>query len=292
MSCDDVLERVAGLLDGGLAPSDRAAVLAHLETCAECRGLHAALAAAENAPEDPRLSQAILARTSGGACESARRNLPARLDGELDVVEAELVSGHLRSCPDCAGLARALERVQEDLPLLATADPGPRFVEQVLARTSRRVRRQPLEARIAAAISRWLERPRIAWEGAFVATVVLVMPVLAPGAPLADLPSQALDRVRESSAMHDVSLVPLRGAVGEVESTLVARMRTAWAATGAAVAHDSMAAASNVARNCATAWEGIRRSLGTFPDAAASGKTDGAAADDDRAPDATQEKKR
>jgi len=59
VSCDAFLERVAALLDGRLTPFDREELLEHLDICAECRGLHAALAAAGDAPEDPDLSEAI-----------------------------------------------------------------------------------------------------------------------------------------------------------------------------------------------------------------------------------------
>jgi len=64
-----------------------------------------------------------------------------------------------------------------------------------------------------------------------VATVVLVIPVLAPGAPLADLPGRALERVRESSAAHGAALEPVRGRLDELGSTLLAGASAAWTAT-------------------------------------------------------------
>ena len=66
MSCGFLFDRGAGLLDGSLAPSDRAEARVHLEGCAECRALLAAL----EASADPGLADSILARTSGGACEA------------------------------------------------------------------------------------------------------------------------------------------------------------------------------------------------------------------------------
>ena len=289
MICDSFLERVAGLLDGGLTRSGREEVWRHLEDCADCRGLYAALAAAGDVPEDPGLAGAILARTSGAACGSARSRLCAWVDGELDAFDADLVDAHLRRCPECGGLARPLERLREELPRLAAIDPGPSFVETVLSRTSRRPRRVPLGARWASVLSRLLARPRVAWEGAFVATVVLVAPVLAPRSPLADLPSRGLDLVRHRSPEQRRALGQLRGAVNDLEATLVGGARGAWARTGASVVEESIAMASGFARQSTDTWETIRQRFGTFPGFAASGQKSGAR---DREPDAAQERKR
>lgn len=292
MICDAFLERVAALLDGGLTRSDREEVLGHLEDCADCRGLVAALAAAGEAPVDAGLCEAILARTSGAACGSARSRLCAWLDGELDGVETDLVDGHLGRCGECAGLARALERIQAELPRLAAIDPGPRFVERVLSRTSRRRPPEPLHARVASAVARLLDRRRIAWEGAFVATLALVTPVLPPRSPLAELPGRALDLVRESSPQSSRALGQLRGTVNDLEATLVSGARGAWATTAADVVEDSIAVSSALARRSRNAWEAIRRRLGTFPDSGASGQMSGGTEADDREPDAAQERKR
>src|SRR5690242_18078032 len=108
MSCEFLFDRAAGLLDGSLAPSDRDAARLHLEECAECWALLAALEAAA----DPELSDAILERTSGVACESARARLCDRIDEALGPVDAELVDGHLSHCSECGALARALRALE------------------------------------------------------------------------------------------------------------------------------------------------------------------------------------
>ncbi len=291
MSCDSFFQRVAELLDGSLTRSDREEVSRHLEDCADCRGLCAALAAAGDAPEDPGLAQAILARTTGAACPGARSRLCAWVDGELDAFDADLVEGHLRRCPECGDLARALERMQEELPRLAASDPGPRFVETVLSRTSRRPRRMPLRARGASVLSWLLDRPRVAWEGAFVATLVLAAPVLASRPPLADLMSRALDLVQHQAPERRRALGQLRGTVNDLEAILVVSARGTWARTGAAVVEDSTALASGLARQTTNSWETIRRRFGTFPGSAASGQKSGGTGPSDREPDAAQEKK-
>jgi len=278
MICDSFLERVDALLDGGLAGPEREETLGHLALCPDCRGLFAALVAVGHTSEDPGLADAILARTSGAACDSTRSQLCARVDGELDAFDADLVDRHLGRCAECASLARALERVREDLPTLAAIDPGPRFVDEVLARTSLRPRRMPLGARLATVLSRLLDRPRVAWEGAFVATLVLFAPGLPPRSPLGDLPRQALGQ--------------LRGTVNDVEATLVGGARDAWATTGAVVVGDSVAMASGLAEGSTDTWDKIRQRFGTFTGSVASGQKRGEAGTSDREPDAAQEKRR
>ncbi len=40
MACDDLQERLTGLIDGELSPDEEARVRAHLDECASCRALH------------------------------------------------------------------------------------------------------------------------------------------------------------------------------------------------------------------------------------------------------------
>jgi len=239
MNCDAVVGRIDALLAGTLALPEHEQALTHLRGCADCRGLVAALAAAGPADEDPGLSAAIVARTSGPACARARRQLCARLDGELEGLDLELVERHVDRCVECAGLARALERLAVELPRLATLDPGPWFVQGVLARTSRR----PRPAR-ATRIARLLARPRFALEAAFLATMLLAWPALTFGL------APGRDRA---------PLAGLRGTVGDVERGA----RQAWTASGAA--------AAGLARRSAEAVDSIRVGLGTFSASAASG---------------------
>jgi hypothetical protein len=104
---------------------------------------------------------------------------------------------------------------------LAAVDPGPGFVEAVLARTSLRPRRAPLGARWAAAVSQLLDRPRIALEGAFVAAAFIGLPLAASPEPIAMAPNYAIAEAR--------------GAVCDLEAAVQIRTRSAWATTQAFV---------------------------------------------------------
>lgn len=265
MNCESLLDRATGWLDGSLEGPARAEVDRHLETCSDCRDLLAALAAAPS--EDPGLADAILARTSGSACGSARARLCARLDGELDAIDAGLVDGHLRHCPECEGLARVLRRMEADLPLLAAADPGPGFVESVLARTSRRPRPVPFAERWAAAVSRLFDRPRVALEGAFLAVAVVAVPLAVDPAPLAHV----------------------RGAVNAIEASVRSGTRTAWATTESFVVERSVVVASELTRRSTDTLETIRLRYGTFPARGASGETGGGTGTENRSPETPQE---
>jgi hypothetical protein len=127
-----------------------------------------------------------------------------------------------------------------------------------------------------------LDRPRIALEGAFVATFVLVAPVLAPGSPLAGIPSRAVELTRESSAEPRRAIGHVRGTMNELEANLTVGARDA--------VEDSVAAASNLARRSTSAWTTIRLRLGTFQDSAASGQKDDGPNTNDRKPSVVQEK--
>ena len=237
MTCD-------ALLDGTLARMSREERLRHVEDCPECRERLEAIALADETPELPDLAGEVLARTSGGACASARARLCDRVDGRLGAVDRELVDAHLRHCTECAELLVELERLPDDLARLASVEPGAGFVEQVLERTSRRRRRVPRGFDLADLFARLLARPRVAWEGAFVATLLLFAPTLVPRSPVADLPSRAVAQ--------------LRGTVNEVEASVVVRARDAWGST------------ADLAQESTDALDAIRRRVGTFLGSAAS----------------------
>jgi anti-sigma factor RsiW len=269
MRCEAFLDRIDKLLEGGLAPAERDGLLAHLATCADCRDLVAAFRSAEDAPGDPALSHAILARTSGATCQTARSRLCARLDGEFDASDAALVDGHLSHCPTCAGLARAVERLRDELPRLATVEPGHAFTMGVLARTSRRPRREPLAARVLAAGARLMARPRIAWEGAFVATAVLALPAMVPGSPVMDLAGRTREIVRPALPAPALAVGELRDWLREFESSVLDRSVAGLARVGAGARDVS----SNLTRSGVEAWRGIRLGFGTLARSAASERT-------------------
>ena len=270
-SCDAFLASLGERLDGTLAGAEREAALAHRQECADCAELADALAA--EGADAPDLCGSILARTSGSACDRAQPLLCARLDGELDALDAQLLVGHVRGCAECATLGRVLERMAQELPLLAHADPGPWFVERVLARTSRRPRREPWAVRLGAAVSRWLERPRVALEGAFLATALIVIPLLAPSSPVSDLPERVAELPREIVPVHRRALGYVRSAVGDLQL----------------VVEDSLATAPDWTSPVRTAWSEIRERVGTLASSAASDEQGGGADTNDGSSAAARE---
>jgi len=228
MNCESLLDHATGFLDGSLSGAERESAARHLEGCADCRALIAALAASH----DPGLADAILARTSGAVCDSARERLCDRVDGELGPFDAELVDVHVLHCAECGALARTLRRLHEDLPRFPAIDPGPGFVEAVLSRTSRRPRRVPLRERWVAAVSQLLDRPRIALEGAFLSAVIVGVPLAASPEPIAVAPTYAVANAR--------------GAINDIEATVQVRARSTWAAAQAFVVETSVAATSRL----------------------------------------------
>jgi hypothetical protein len=121
------------------------------------------------------LTQAILARTSGGGCESARERLCDFVDDTLAPFDRGLVDGHLAHCAACAGLARALAESASVLPAFATLAPRTSVVFDVLRATSRRPPEPGFGERLSAWLARAAARPRFSLEVAYVLTVLLLV---------------------------------------------------------------------------------------------------------------------
>jgi len=143
-----------------------------------------------------------------------------------------LLEMHLESCAECARVAGALERLQRELPAMAEMQPDPGFVGDVLAATvgaaaaegaagpagvvaaagvaapglhlvSRPsfdwrewVQGLPLAARVSTFFERLGQRPRLAFEGAFVGSLALMLVIGMPSAGVAELPSRLMAEVR------------------------------------------------------------------------------------------------
>lgn len=254
MDCLEFQTRLDDLLEGRLGAPDRREAAEHLRRCVSCRELERAArsepeAAAVEAP--PGLAAAILERTSGRGCARARETLCDWVDRRLGEVDAELVRMHLAGCPDCEGLAGALARLSVDLPAMAEREPDARFVDDVLAATLPARRRERagaarpgggLTERLSEAWWRLVERPRLAWEGAYVGTLVFLLLFGAPFSPLAGLPERALELVR-SNPVRD-----LAGPASRIEARVSASVRSAWRASGGRALDASRDLASGVGR--------------------------------------------
>lgn len=257
MDCRDFLDRLDRFLEGKLTDAERRAAEDHLGDCRSCRVIER-LARTDLPPLDPPddLTESILHLTSGSPCASAESLLCDHVDGTARAVDAELTRLHLDGCKECAALARTLVLMSEELPSMAEIEPDAGFVDDVLRATL------PLHARLGRRFARWnrawqqvLRRPRIAWEGAYLGTFVLVMIFAVPGSPLAAVPQKALELARTNPA------VELREPMVEIE----VRISGAWQVTG---------------RRASGAFEQIKTDLGTVLDRIASQKE----SDDDASP--------
>jgi predicted anti-sigma-YlaC factor YlaD len=275
VTCRTFIDRLDDLLEGRLSPVDRRAAEEHLRSCAGCRELESLVAEA-GAPVAPQadLLGAVLARTSGSACGSARARLCDQVDRLLAAMDDEMVRMHLDGCEECGRLAAVLERLTMDLPSLAEREPDARFVPGVLARTSRRAT-PPASwtARLAAGWRRLAHRPRIAWEGAYAGSIIVLLLFGAPNSPFADVPGKALVLVRTVQ----VSLPA--DAAGEEAPRIRMAVRSRWTGTKARVQDATRDLTTTVKRHSSAAWDGLKKKLGTVWDRIASEKTTNA---DDR----------
>jgi predicted anti-sigma-YlaC factor YlaD len=162
------------------------------------------------------LSQAIVARTSGGGCAAARERLCDFVDETLAPFDRSLVDGHLAHCEACAGLAAALAEATSVLASFATLEPRMSVVAGVLSATSRRRAAPTFGERASAWMARAATRPRFSLEVAYVLTVLLLVVL---GNPVAAF--------KEAS----VRVQPRVTVVARAVSGPLAQMRTAGEAT-------------------------------------------------------------
>jgi hypothetical protein len=143
------------------------------------------------------LTSAVLARTTGSACDRALWLIGARPDGSFDAQTTALLAGHLEHCAKCSAIERTITDTRAILATLAELEPVGQFTSDVVAMTSRRRRAAglPVWARLgrrwewirglgeraSTAWQRMLARPRLSLEAAYLATVLLVVLVGNPG---------------------------------------------------------------------------------------------------------------
>jgi hypothetical protein len=264
MNCDTFIDRLGDLLEGRLSADECRAASEHLRGCARCRELHML---AHEGPGDlaieppPGLTEAILERTSGSTCDAARGQICDHVDRVLKPVDAELVQMHIEGCADCAALARVLACLSEDLPALAELQPDDRFVSDVLARTLPRRRR--LARRVAGLAVGWqglLERPRIAWEGAYIGTIILMLIFGTPNSPLAGVPERVLELARDNP------IAEMKEPLAELRPRATSAVRSWWRDASERVVDDSRALAADLTELASARVEIIKTELGTIWD--------------------------
>lgn len=154
--------------------------------------------------------QGVLGRTSGSPCEKAAGMLPDLADGELEDFDRRLVTAHLEHCAECRAVAVTLGWLGPELPKMAELDPGPRFLQAVLDRTSRAapgIAAGPVRVPTGFGPAGWMDRlgrwwgerilrPLFPVQVAYAATLVIVLLTATPFSPLRGAPRQALESIQ------------------------------------------------------------------------------------------------
>ncbi len=198
MNCHDFEIRLEALAGGELPAAERAGCLRHAEVCTDCRELLelARLGAAPPEAEDD-LVAAVMASTSGPACERVLERLADGWGRGVDREGDPLLALHVERCRECRATAGALAVLAADLAGLAEVRPDTAFADDVLRATL------PLPVRLRRAwervrrevVPRLVSRPRFAWEAAFVVTVAFLPLIVASGPTLAAAPARGAEEL-------------------------------------------------------------------------------------------------
>lgn len=123
-------------------------------------------------------------------CRTARRDLSARMDGELAPERLDPLDAHLRGCPDCARAARAMAGVREWFGAL----PRPAAPAGVASAALARIR--GAGARVRPALP-FLRAASAAAAALLVATggAILLAPSRPASAPLSFTADATVDRI-------------------------------------------------------------------------------------------------
>lgn len=238
MRCDEFRDRLDALFALTLDAEMRAEADQHRATCAHCDELWRVVTGETNLLSQDQadgLVSDVLQLTGTNACEracealwegsTAGRSSSKQADADID---AGLVALHMEHCGSCAELARILPTLVEDLTDLADVQPDARFATDVLRRTSG-ARRLSWRERWREAWQSLLQRPRLAWEAAYCATLLVAILTGLPASPLHDVPKQALAHVRvDPVALAEASQHLVSNALTVSHRTL----KAAWDATG------------------------------------------------------------
>ena len=177
MNCRKFESQLEWFLTRKLPPASMLQCRAHLESCSRCREL-LDLASREPVPIEPAhtedLVRTVLEKTSGQSCRRAHEWLADYVDGALAATPAELMERHLANCHSCRQIYRIMRELKEALPGLAHMDPGNGFTLECMHAFRRLPNRRSLSKSPAGRIwQRWLVRPRLAMESAYVLTLLL-----------------------------------------------------------------------------------------------------------------------
>jgi predicted anti-sigma-YlaC factor YlaD len=228
MTCEAFETRLDALLDGRCSADQWREAEAHLAGCTRCRRVFDAMSGRADdmdAEGHESLSQAVVAKTSGGGCSAARERLCDFVDGGLTPFDRNLVDLHLAHCSSCAALAAALAETTALLPSFAGLSPRVDIVRDVLTATSRRPVRPTLGERVSAWSARAVQRPRFSLEVAYVLTVLLLIVLGNPVDAFKEAAVRAQPRVGDAVEAMSRPLARVR-AVGEKTLTNVERAIT------------------------------------------------------------------
>jgi hypothetical protein len=265
--CQIFSERLDDFLDGVLPADEQTEMRTHASSCAGCAEL---LRLSAEEPGDLEfatpadLTGMILDHTSGPVCDSAHLKLVDHVDAQLEAVDDEILQLHLVGCDDCNELATVLKRLPLDLPLLAEMEPDGRFVDEILSRTSQH--RPPVRRWASILAEQWqrmLQRPRLAWEGAYLSTCLLMLIMGGPVSALTTVSTMA-DNIREIDT--EAILVP----VDRLEQGLVNGAGSAWENTSGTVTHLWNNTTTQFTGLSSTTYLNLKEATGTFLDQFAS----------------------
>ncbi len=222
--------QLGDFLEGFLPLPARRDAEAHMAGCRECRTLYCIAAGEVDllAPEaeQPLLGQ-ILRRTSGAACSRALDRMCDLVDGTIASTDAHILSIHLQNCPPCAETRQTLAEIRAVLPQTARIWPGAGFAYNVLAATTRRRKQaEPGWTRARRWWTGFVHRPRLAWEVAYLATLILLVTIGNP-ALMSMEAVRGKARTAWTLAVSDVERVSIAG--------LAAAERTAERVSGSMV---------------------------------------------------------
>jgi predicted anti-sigma-YlaC factor YlaD len=220
VNCLEFQHRLEAFVAGTLDADAASAVRDHLRTCPRCREMQNLVRESLDVPEivvPADLTESILERTSGSPCARSRELLCGLVDRTLSDIDTDLVNLHIDTCDGCRSLATTLARLAEDLPEMALLSPGDNFTGDVLAATV--VPRVPEPTR-SPWWERWMRRPRLAWEAAYVGAFVLWLVFSLPVPAVQAMPEKAMSWLTRNPVQE------LRDPASEVA-------REAWSATGA-----------------------------------------------------------